>query len=333
MSTRVPGFSKVAVLAGLVLTALLAVSLGAPRRLLSLLGPAHAPHQLDGKITPGEYRFDWTDEASKLHFAWSIVGDRLLGAIQSPDTGWVAVGFGGAGPLMFGADIIIGSVGPNGVLVQDHYADSPTGQEPDTALGGTNDILASAGLETPEGTTIEFERPLAAHDSLDVAIESGQTHVIMASAESDDLEEYHAGGRKAVALLDLFQGPPASSARSVVLPDHLDDVQIVLAAFAALFLVMGLHGYLESLAASGAALPPDAPVSDVSVIVIVALMVVEVVSLGIFGVGVAKAAPTWLLGLTLGTGLLALAGIVAAYSRVFVRWEVITRERDDGIPW
>jgi len=333
VSAKASGLPRATLIAGLLLTLALAATLGAPRRLLSLLGPAHAPHQLDGRITPGEYRFDWTDETTKLRFAWSIVGDRLVGAIQSPDTGWVAVGFGGAGPLMFGADIAMGSVGARGALVQDHYADSPTNQQPDTALGGTNDILASAGLETPEGTTIEFERPLAAHDSTDVAIEAGQTHVIMASAESDDLEQYHMGGRKAVVLLDLFAGPPVSSARSTVLPDHIDDVQILLATFAALFLVMGLHGYLEAFIARSAGAPPDAPVSDVAVIVIVALLIVEILSLGTFGVGVARAAPTWLLGLTLGVGLLALACLVAAYARVFVRWEVITGVRDDGLPW
>lgn len=333
MSARLPGLPKAALGAGLLLAGLLAASLGAPRRLLALFGPAHAPHQLDGRIAPGEYRFDWTDETSRLRFAWSIVGDRLVGAVASPDTGWVAVGFGGDGPLMYGADIVMGAADARGAVVRDHYADSPTDQHADTVVGGRNDILGGAGLQTDAGTVIEFDRPLAAHDSADVAIEAGETHIMLASADADDFAEYHEGGRKAVMLFDLFAGPPASSARSVVLPDHLTDVQIVLAVFAALFLVMGLHGYIESLVAQSAGHPPDAPVSDLAVVIIVMLMFLEVVSLGIFGAGVAMTAPTWALGLTLGLGLLALAGIVAAYSRVFVRWEVITRERDDGIPW
>jgi hypothetical protein len=332
VSQRPSSFPLAALVAGLVLTLMLVISLGLPQRLLSLVSTPQAPHRLDGRIEPGEYQFQWTDEATTLHFAWSIAGDRLVGAIRTPDSGWVAIGFGGDGPLMYGADIIIGYVDSSGVRVHDHFATTPTNHDPDTTLGGTNDVLGSAGLQSAEGTVIEFERPLSVHDTTDQNIESGQTHVIIASADDDDFTAYHMGGHKAVVLLDLFAGPPAA-ARRTVLPDQIDDVQILLATFAALLLIMGLHGFIEAMIARGALAPPDAPVSDVAVIVIVALMVVEILSLGTFGVGVALAAPTWILGLTLGVGLLALAGIVAAYSRVFVRWEVITRERDDGIPW
>jgi DOMON domain-containing protein len=333
MSRAPKGFALTALGAGLALALVLAFSLGVPGRLVSLVARPHAAHQLDGRVEPGEYAFAWTDEATHLRFTWSIVGDRLIGAVSSPDTGWVAVGFGGAGPLMYGADIMMGYVDGRGAHVSDRYASSPTGQDADTALGGHEDILGAAGLQTDSGTTIEFERPLAAHDTTDQPIQSGQTHVIIASENADDFTSYHMGGHKAVVLLDLFAGPPAAAGAGPLLPDHVTDVQILLATFAALLLIMGVHGLIEAIVAQGAGAPADAPVTDMSVLVIVALLVVELAALGTFGVGVALAAPTWLLGLSLGIGLLALAGIVAAYSRVFVRWEIITRERDDGVPW
>lgn len=333
MSHHPRGLPLASVAAGVGLTVVLGFSLGAPQRLLSLLSSEEAVHRLDGRITPGEYRFQWTDEASRLRFAWTIAGDRLLGAMSTPDTGWVAVGFGGQGPLMFGADIIMGAVEGGSAHLSDRYANSPTDQAADTTLGGRSDVPASAGVESAEGTAIEFERPLAAHDSTDQPIEAGQTHVILASADADDFTAYHAGGRKAVALLDLFDGPAAASAHGSVLPDHLDDVQIFLATWAALLFIIGLHGLAASWMESGNEAPGDAATLDVATVMFPVLILIELLALGTFAVGVVRAAPVWVLGSALALGLLALAGIVAAYSQAFVPLEVVKRERDDGIPW
>lgn len=320
--------------AGILLAVVLGVTLGAPRRLLSLVRSPHAPRRLDGRVEPGEYRFHWEDQASQLRFFWSIEGDRLVGAVSSPDSGWVAVGFGGDGPLMNGADIVIGNVDARGARVRDHFANTPTGQEADSALGGRDDILASAGLQGADGTTIEFERHLAVHDSTDQAIEGGQTHVIVASSEVDDFTAYHSGGRKAVALLNLYAGPPAATASGSFIPDHLTDVQIMLATWMAVFSIVGLHGLALHLAAAPEGTPGGASAgADVAVALIGVCVLLEIGALGGFAVGVVFAAPTWLLGSTLAVGLLALAGIVVLYSRAFVPWEVVRAERDDGIPW
>ena len=319
---------------GLVLCAGLAVSLHLPQRLWALAFRSEAAHQLDGVATPGEYAFQWSDDASKIVFRWSVAGDRLIGAVTTPDTGWVAVGFGGTGPLMYGADIVLGWVDARGAHVHDHYADTPTGHVPDTTLGGQSNVLGAAGTQSAEGTTIEFERPLAAHDTTDHAIEAGQTHFIVASAESDDPTMYHMSGRKAVALLNLFAGPPAAAGAGALLPDHMTDVQIMLACWMAVLLIIGIHGLAtrwaeHHVAAGETQLEP----SGFAVALLVLLVLFEVVSLGVFAAGVHKAAPVWVLGLTLALGLLALAGIVVVYTRVLVRWELVRTERDDGIPW
>jgi hypothetical protein len=320
--------------AGVLLALLLAFTLRLPQRLLALARPAGEAHRLDGTVAPGEYQFRYADAASKLVFEWSIAGDRLLGAVSSPDSGWVAVGFGGEGPLMYGADIVIGYVDAHGAHVEDHYADTPTSHQSDTALGGHDDALASAGLLTAAGTTLEFERSLAAHDSTDHAITAGQTHVILASSGSADFVSYHAGGRKAVALLDLFAGPPAAAGGGDLLPDHITDVQIMLATWTALLLIIGIHGVAAGWTegtpeAEGA----SAERTGVAVALIAVLILVELGALGVFAAGVVRAGPVWLLGTALAVGLLALAGIVVLYSRAFVRWESVRTERDDGIPW
>ena len=328
---RVPGL---ALAGGVALAVLLAFTLHLPQRLLSA-ARGSAPHRLDGRASPGEYRFRWADDASKLVFQWSIVGDRLIGAVTSPDTGWVAIGFGGEGPLMYGADIIIGYVDAHGVHVRDDFANTPVTHVADTELGGHDDVLGSAGLRGKDGTTIEFERPLAAHDSTDRPIVAGQMHVIVASSESSDLMAYHVEGHKAVALLDLFNGPPAAAGAGAVLPDHLTDVQIMIAAWMALLLIVGLHGVASAWAEGQAG--PSGGGSDertaVAVALIAVLMLVELAALGSFAVGVVVRWPVWFLGSALAVGMLALAGIVVLHSRAFVHWEMRRAERDDGIPW
>ena len=317
---------------GLLLALLLAFTLELPQRLYALVFAPSGVHRLDGRIAAGEYKFKWSDQASGLSFEWSVVGDRLIGAVSSPDTGWVAVGFGGEGPLMYGADIVIGYVDAHGAHVEDDFANTPVTHVADTALGGHDDILGSAGLVTKAGTTIEFERPLTAHDSTDQPIKAGQTHVILASADAKDFVAYHAGGHKAVALLDLYNGPPAAAGAGALLPDHISDVQIMLATWMAMLLIFGVHG----VAAGWAEGVPDSATAErsgVAVVLIVVLMVVELVALATFATGVARAAPVWLLGSSLAIGLLALAGIVVLYSRAFVHWEATRAERDDGIPW
>jgi hypothetical protein len=330
---RVP---KVALAGGILLAVLLAFTLRLPQRLLALSGGGGSAHRLDGKITPGEYRFRWADDASKLVFEWSIVGDRLIGAVASPDTGWIAVGFGGDGPLMYGSDIVIGYVDARGAHVEDHFANTPTSHVADTALGGHDDLLGSAGLRTRDRTTIEFERPLTAHDSTDRPIAAGQMHVIMASSESADLMAYHMEGHKAVALLDLYAGPGAATAgASALLPEHLTDVQIMIAAWMAVLLIIGVHGLASRWTEGTETGPPGVSPerTGVAVALIAVLMVLELAALGSFAVGVVATWPVWYLGVALAVGLLALAGIVVLYSRAFVRWESTRAERDDGIPW
>jgi hypothetical protein len=325
-----------ALAAGLALALVLAATLKLPQALMAAAFPPGADHRLDGTVSPGEYAFGWTDQASGLAFYWSIMGDRLIGAVASPDTGWVAVGFGGEGPLMMGADIVMGAVEGGAARVNDHYADSPTDQKPDPALGAGDDILGAAGTEGPAGTTIEFVRPLAARDSADrpvVTADSAPTHVILASAESDDFTAYHSGGRKAVASLDLRNGPPPGASASL-LPEALTDVQIMLATWMTVFLLVGLHGVLGSWASRGFSAPAAAAeAGNLTTLLIAAALLLELAALVAFGAGVAFSAPTWALGLSLALGLAALAAIIALYGRAFVRWELASSERDDGIPW
>jgi hypothetical protein len=226
-------------------------------------------------------------------------------------------------------------VDAHGAHVEDDFANTPVTHVADTSLGGHDDILASAGLSTAAGTTIEFERALTAHDSTDQPIKAGQTRVLLASSDAKDLVSYHAGGHKAVALLDLFAGPPAAAAGGGgLLPDHLTDVQIMVGVWMAILLIIGIHGVVAEWA-EGPSGPEggSAERTGVAAALITVFMVVELAALATFAIAVARAGPVWLLGSSLAVGLFALAAIVVLYSRAFVRWESVRAERDDGIPW
>ncbi len=324
-------FPLAALVASVVLLLALAFSFGAPQRLVRMVLPARSPHQLDGRVAPGEYRFRFADPASGIVFNWSIEGGRLLGAISSPDTGWVAVGFGGKGPLMYGADIIIGVVDARGTHLRDDFANTPTSHVPDTAFGGHDDIIAGAGLESPAGTTIEFVRALGARDSTDQPITSGPMHVIMASSESDDFMAYHVGGHKAVAQLNLFDGPLASATREPWPPDRLTDIQVLLAVWSALLLLIGAHGLLVHWTVRAHSAAPQG--SAVLVAGIGVALLTELLALGVFVRGVVSPAPVRVVGSALAVLMLALAVLLILYGRAFVGWEIIQHDRDDGIPW
>ena len=139
---------------------------------------------------------------------------------------------------------------------------------------------------------------------------------------------------EAGVLLDLFAGPPAKVAAGVSLPDHLSDVQIMLACWMAVLLIIGIHGVAAGWAERGeGAAAAEGPPSGAAVALLVLLVLLEVAALATFAVGVGREAPVWVLGASLAAGLLALAAIIIVYTRLFVRMETIRTERDDGIPW
>jgi hypothetical protein len=166
----------------------------------SASAPTGGSPVIDGRIGEGEYARRFRDEATGIDLYWTVLGDQIYFALQSPSAGWVALSLSPEGPMMQGGDIIIGYVSDDGLHIQDNYADGPAGHQADLELGGQEDILEAAGSEGGEGTIIEFRRRLDTGDRYDRPIIQGEEEIQLAYSDSDDLSAYHARNRSTIML-------------------------------------------------------------------------------------------------------------------------------------
>ncbi len=324
---------------GLPVAALLAALLGFFTLAADLgwLHVAHAPSGapvVDGKITPGEYAHQYTAKDISMTLYWSVVGDEITLAAAAPGKGWIAVGWGGEGPLMQGFDIAIGYVDSAGSHFADNFADEPVAHEADTELGGTSDILQAAGSETQDGTVFEWRRKLVTGDTrYDKPFQPGTMPVIMAySMDAKDFATYH-DSHRAVAEID-FLGAAATQRR--LIPEHLTEYQIGLLAWVLVLAVYGVVG-LTSVWLEGKEPVPGQHVPHPgagAAVVLAAGALAALAGMVVFIWRVVRGTgPAWLLGLSGTFWMWSLALVLAVYRRYFVPDEIIEQDRDEEIPW
>jgi len=165
------------------------------------------PPKSDGVIGEGEYERHYHNAQINMDLYWSISGDAIYLGLKSPGQGWVAIGLDPTGPIMQGADILIGYMQNGQLYLTDEYAADITSHTPDTQLGGRDDLLQKAGSESEQGTIIEFVRKLNTRDGYDQPIIAGQRIVMLAYSDSDDTSGYHGetAKRRAIAFIDFFK--------------------------------------------------------------------------------------------------------------------------------
>jgi hypothetical protein len=123
----------------------------------------------------------------------SVDGQDLSVSVSAPTTGWVAVGFD-ASAAMKDANIVIGYVEDGQVYIRDDWGSGHTSHEPDTDMGGSDDISAASGDETDGTTTISFTIPLDSGTPGDKPLVPGNTvEVLLAYGpdDADDFDGYH----------------------------------------------------------------------------------------------------------------------------------------------
>ena len=174
---------------------------------------------IDGRIAEGEYPFSLSRKDQGYELFWRLEGDLAVFALRAETEGWLALGFDPE-TAMESADMIIGWVDDNGeVTVLDCFATGPYGPHPpDTELGGSADIIASAGEERAGVTTIEFSRKLAAQDRFDKDIPlTGVLKIVWAFGFTDDFQEIHA--ENGVGAIDVASGQAAGGGGISIRPD------------------------------------------------------------------------------------------------------------------
>lgn len=132
-----------------------------------------------------------TETVDDFELQWSIEDGNLTFAVSAPTEGWVAVGFEPE-RMMMGANIIIGYVADGEAVVSDQTGTATTAHGPDTANGGSDDLLDFGGTESDGRTEIRFTIPLDSGDDTDKPLSPGTEHtIILAYGDRDDLESYH----------------------------------------------------------------------------------------------------------------------------------------------
>ncbi len=147
--------------------------------------------QADGEIGEDEYRHHLT--IGPMRIGWFNDAEYLYAYMEAPTSGWVSIGFD-PDNRMQGANYIIGAVVNGELDIMDAWGVTPTGPNhpPDEQLGGTDDIVAAAGVERDGRTIIEFQIPLDSGDPYDKPLSPGGTYTILvAFGSSNDMFSYH----------------------------------------------------------------------------------------------------------------------------------------------
>jgi hypothetical protein len=160
---------------------------------------------VDGIVKVGEYDHSTVLGDGVYTLSWTVVGDMAWFGIQATTTGWVALGIDPE-TAMNGADMVFGWVSGGKATVLDQYSTGMFGPHPDdTSLGGTMDLLASAGSEQAGMTTIEFSRRRVTGDAHDKAVPTlGNLKIVWAAGNADGVSPH---ARKGSASIDV--GAPA----------------------------------------------------------------------------------------------------------------------------
>ncbi len=173
----------------------------------------------DGVVSPGEYQVKEViknDPANAkvfiVYYTIDRVDNMLYMAIVGYCKGWISIAFNHTpGQKMKYTDIIIGyhDSTSGSTVIQDNYGDTGSTHKADTALGGTDDILAAGSSENNTYTTLEFKRALDTGDTYDKVIYPGLTDEIMWGyhTSKDDLTSKH--DKKGLGTL-TFKAVPAA---------------------------------------------------------------------------------------------------------------------------
>jgi hypothetical protein len=132
----------------------------------------------DGVISEGEYGKN--KSFGDYQISWSSDDSFIYIGMKAKTAGWVAVGFGPES-MMKNADIVMGYIAEGKAQVDDTFSTGEFGPHPpDTQLGGTNDIIASAVKVDSGYTTVEFKRKFDTGDKYDKPVLKGTNKMIWA---------------------------------------------------------------------------------------------------------------------------------------------------------
>ncbi len=167
---------------------------------------------IDGIVSDGEYENHYTNETLDMTVHWTIDTEEgvIYVGLQAPTQGWVGIGFDFAGADMesMSMDWIIGAFHDEDSetdVIDAYQENSEAVVQADEFLGGNDDILEKAAVQTEEGTTFEFARKLDTGDEFDVALKPGDQGTMLAFGDEDEYEHFDEESLTMV-MIDFFAG-------------------------------------------------------------------------------------------------------------------------------
>ena len=160
---------------------------------------AKTPPIVDGLIGAGEYSDSGTWEEGGLQLLLAHNDSAIFVGLRPPGSGWVGVAL--SSDVDAGANVVVATMYGTAARISDNFAANVTDEMvnvPDTAVGGTSDILAFATTSSPAGATYEFATPIVSQDPHDQQFEAGVLYPF------------------AVAFNETAQGFPASLAEGTM---------------------------------------------------------------------------------------------------------------------
>jgi hypothetical protein len=197
------------------------------------------PPTVDGIIGEQEYNFSANFGGGIFNLYWYVDNDDIYFAMSANNNaGWIAVGFEPEFRMQ-GADIIFAWVSSaNVTTIFDTYANAPVGSHPvDTDLGGTNDILSSAGTEVGGVTTVEFSRKLNSSDIYDKNISTEvPVNIIWSFGNADSFSLQHSSrGSGIFQILTGEQKSEKGPFTNLLIPTHA-----LLMSFGGILMMIGM---------------------------------------------------------------------------------------------
>jgi hypothetical protein len=166
-----------------------AESTSTPTPTLTPTPPLTEEWSADGIIKVREYH--GSNNYSNFEVHWRSDDQYVYIGMKAKTNGWLSIAVQ-PGSRMKNADMIFGYIKDGELTIEDLFSTGDFGPHPpDTELGGTSDILESAGIEEGGFTTIEFKRKLDTSDQYDNTITEGTNKIIWAYGSSDNLSTKH----------------------------------------------------------------------------------------------------------------------------------------------
>lgn len=145
---------------------------------LALAGTfALAQPVIDGAIADGEYANSVAQEESGSMLYWTIADDALHMGFTIPSSGWAGIGWlAEQTNRKAGGEILIATMADGAAQVLDMHQGGARG-EPD--MDEQNDFADAVATYEGEVWTVEFSRPLATGDDMDVDVVPGASMLFM----------------------------------------------------------------------------------------------------------------------------------------------------------